>query len=230
MNEQQNQANLPPEAPHTGDSSCGADNVGGYVRRLLILLLIVASAALTIVAMRLFCVVFAGVLLGLFLYRLGKIVETYTPLPYHGSVALVLVILTVSFVGLSYFFGTRVVQHVENLSSQLSGSAQQLVERMEQWSWFDSMTDEMPQLGGKVLAQMDATAVLGGVFSSAASFLTTVLMVLFIGTFLALDPQTYRQGFLVLVPASHRRRTAEVLQRSTRLSGGGPSVDSSPWQ
>jgi predicted PurR-regulated permease PerM len=50
-----------------------------------------------------------------------------------------------------------------------------------------------------------------GVFSTTLGFLVDVVVVLFVGFYLAVQPDLYKNGFLRLVPHAGRIRTSEVL-------------------
>jgi predicted PurR-regulated permease PerM len=181
---------------------------------LLIVLLIVAIAAATVLALRLLCVVFAGVLLGVFLCRLSQAVEQRTPLPYRVSFAVV----SLGLVGFCVAGGCVAIPQIGaqlgDLFSKIQSSVQDLLTRLSEFGWMDQVAEEAPQLGGQVLSNLDAAALLGGAFSSVTGAITATFLVVFIGFFLAFDPETYRRGLLLLVPPRRRRRAAELLENS----------------
>jgi predicted PurR-regulated permease PerM len=48
-------------------------------------------------------------------------------------------------------------------------------------------------------------------FSTAISFIINVVIILFVGLYLVLDPQRYIRGLLALVPSSRRSRVKDIL-------------------
>ena len=64
-----------------------------------------------------------------------------------------------------------------------------------------------------LLARRDAWSRAGGVISTTLGGFGSLFVVLFIGLFVAFDPDLYLCGFLRLMPTRRRRRAAEVLSR-----------------
>ncbi len=197
-----------PSAAGTGGS------LGAYVRRLLVLLLVVAAAAVGVVALRVLCVVFAGVLLGVFLYRLSDEIRRRSPLPYPACFAVVMTLLVGLFAGAGTLAVPRLGAQLRDLSSRLMASLESIVRHLQELGWVNEVAREAPDLGGRLLGSLDAASLLGGVFSSAAAALTAAFLIVFVGCFLAFDPGLYRRGFLLLVPPRHRRRADELLRIS----------------
>lgn len=193
------------------------DGAGGtvseYVRRLLILVLVVAVAAVCVVAMRMLCVVFAGLLFGVFLYRLSTVVQQHTPLSYRASLATVNGTLLGLFAGVGFLLVPRLAAQFGDLSSKVMSSGKELMARLNQSGWMDEVAQQAPQLGSRLLGSLDATSLLGGAFSSLTLALTTGVLILFVGFFLAIDPGLYRRGFLLLVPPLRRQQADELLRK-----------------
>ncbi len=58
---------------------------------------------------------------------------------------------------------------------------------------------------------------IAGVFSTAFGVLAGLLIVLLIGIFFAASPETYRNGFLRLLPVAKRKRVAEVMDETAHV-------------
>lgn len=187
---------------------------GAYVRRLLVLVAVVAAAAVCVVALKMLCVVFAGLLLGVFLYRLSHALQQRTPLPYAVALALVTLASIGLCAGVGLFAVPRLVAQLGDLSSVVVSSVENLLTRLNELGWANEMAREAPQLGGRLLGSLDAASFLGGVFSSATGAVTALFLIAFVGFFLAADPDLYRRGLLLLFPPPRRRRVDELLRKS----------------
>ncbi len=197
--------------PPSSASLTKASDSAGLLRRLSVTGLFVAVSAVFVITLRLWCVVFTGLLLGVFLHRISQAIERRTPLGYRPAVGCVLaagVLLSISAV---YLVAPRFGEQLGDLSSTLTAAAKSMLDRVSQWGWMDNVTNQAPEVGGRMLSGLDTTAILGGVFSSITETATAILLILFVGVCFALDPDLYRRGFLLLIPPDRRKRAAEVL-------------------
>ena len=72
------------------------------------------------------------------------------------------------------------------------------------------MLEQAPSANSALLARADILARIIGFFSTALGIVTTAIIILFVGLYLAADPELYRRGLIHLVPVSKRRRAEEV--------------------
>lgn len=100
-----------------------------------------------------------------------------------------------------------------------SGSSSQRENQSERQSQSDSQSQSesapAPGSGGGGLAAL--RNFVGPFLSSTASALAGIFIVTFIAIYIAVDPVTYREGVLHLVPYRHRKRVREVMQATTRV-------------
>lgn len=190
-------------------------NTGEFVKRFFLLILFGLIVAVFIIALQFWCVVFAGVMLGIFLSRISHYVERLSGASYRISLACVLAASVVLVTASVFLVFPRFFEQLSGLSEQLTSAVDDVVARTKEWSWMDGLADQMPKLSGQLFGSLDATAILGGVFSSVGAAGTAMFLVLFIGLFLAIDPQLYRRGVLLLCPPKHRPRASEVLNASS---------------
>ena len=187
---------------------------GGFTRRVLIVLgLTTAFAALALLlwaAVDVFLVVFAGVLLAVFLRGLADLLHHYTGLPRSWSLAVVGLALA-ALLGLGgWFLASQVAQQFDEFGHSLRAAWGQAQQYLHQYEWgrqaltVTSLDQWMPGRGN-LLGRVS------GVFSTALGALANLLVILFIGIYLAVDPGLYRRGVLHLVPLRGRPRAAEVL-------------------
>lgn len=154
---------------------------------------------------------FAGVLLALFLSRLTEAVERHTPLPRGGAYAAVLVFLAAGIAGAGWLAAPSVSQQVDELSERLPQALGRLAERVQEHRWASQLLERAPDeerlldAGPQVLRS--ATSVL----SSTAGMMAAAVVVLAVGLYLAAQLSLYRRGLLRLVPPDRRPRARQVL-------------------
>src|SRR5690606_6703184 len=93
---------------------------------------------------------------------------------------------------------------------------EQLMKRLSQNSWWNQVFDWMQQKksdGMPMQAVSAATTTATSAVSIAISALGGLVLVLFLGFYFALQPDSYRQGFLALLPSNKQQRAQEVLDQ-----------------
>ncbi len=186
-----------------------------FTRRVLIVLGIVAVAVVLFeVAHAVFGVVlllFLGVLLAVFLDGLARWLSRHTPLARKASVGVVLVVLTALLIGAGWLLGPRIAEQVAALTEAVPRTMERVEAWLRQFNWGEAVVERMPASPGEVLPEN--ASGLGAVttaFSTVLGALVNVVIVLFVGIYLALSPSLYVDGLVRLVPKGHRVRAREV--------------------
>jgi predicted PurR-regulated permease PerM len=160
---------------------------------------------------------FAGVLLGLFLRGSADWLAARTKLPPRWGVAAVCLTLIASMAAFLLLAAPSVGREVEELVRRLPRALDTLRASLEGQSWgrwlLERTRDSAHGVSGR-----DALGRAGGLFSSTAGALASVIVFLFVGLFVALDPETYRDGMLRLVPLHRRARARFVLGRTADIA------------
>jgi len=180
-----------------------------FTRTTLIAVVVLAAVFLWL-AGRLLLLSFAGLLLAIFLRTGAWLISRYTRLS-MGWALLVFVLLLLGGATLAgVLFAPRLAEQARELTERVPQAVSQLTERLRDTTWGDWILDElMPAGGGQEgvgMAQHATTAARG-----LMDFVVAVVLVIFVGLYLAVDPLGYVRGLLRLVPPSRRRRTAEIL-------------------
>ena len=185
-----------------------------FTRRVLVALgltaLFVALGLLLWAAVDVLLVMFAGVLLAVFLRGLSDLVHDATGVPRGWSLALVGLLLAVLLGVGGWFLATQVAQQFDELGRNLRAAWGQARQQLQQYEWGQqaltvSSLDQWTPGRGNLLGRVS------GVFSTTLGVVTNVVVILFIGIYLAVDPELYRRGLLHLVPLRGRDRAGEVL-------------------
>jgi predicted PurR-regulated permease PerM len=177
-------------------------------------LVIIAAvfAALVFVAPDVLLVVFAGVLVAVFLRYGGHWIAERAGLAYQAGLAIFLVGLLLMLVGATVAFAPAVMDQANELFSQIPAAAESLRHWIGSYSWGDALLERAtPQglwsAGGGSAATMAVTSTFGA--------LGNFVIILFIGLYGAIGPDIYRKGFLALMAPSLRPRGEKVLDKAT---------------
>jgi predicted PurR-regulated permease PerM len=162
-------------------------------------------------------VVFAAMLLAVFLDALTRMVRRATHLPRTASLALVLLGLTVGIAGFGWVAGPHAADQAAELSERLPEAMDQLKATIEQEGWGRRLLETTPPPEYLVPTSADFLGRISGVFSSALGAVVNLGLVLVIGFYLTIDPRTYVNGVTALVPAASRSRAEEVLRALGRV-------------
>ncbi len=186
-----------------------------YVRRALVIVGLALAAVLFYkvlrVATAVLLVLFGGVLLAVFLHGLARWLSERTPLPRKGALALVVVVLAGLAVGTGWFLGPRVAGQMAALSDQVPQTIDQIEGWLGQFGWGDAMAERLPDTPGEVLPEgRSVFGTLTTAFSTVLGMLANVLIVLFVGLYLATNPSLYVEGVVRLVPPPKRPRAEDV--------------------
>jgi predicted PurR-regulated permease PerM len=176
--------------------------------------LITALAFLAWVTADALLLVFAGVLLAVFLRGLADILGKLAGLGRNWSLALTLLLLAAVITLAGLYLGAQIAEQLDELGPRLQATWAQARDLVHRYEWGRSLLDARP-IGDLSPDKADWLAhITGGLFSTAAGAIAGLLVTLFIGIYAAAAPRVYRNGLLHLVPARYRQRIAEVLDKA----------------
>ncbi len=158
--------------------------------------------------------VFAGVLFALFLHGIAGWIERHTPLSHGLALAAVLVTLVLLAAAAGWFAAPRVSHQVDRLTETLPRAAARLRDEIHRTRWGDWLLARTSDLGdrlGSASAAPDFLASATGVASATLGALVDLVIVLFLGVYLAAEWRLYRDGLVRLIPPGRRDRAREVL-------------------
>ncbi|PSQ76368.1 MAG: AI-2E family transporter, partial [Bacteroidetes bacterium QH_8_67_23] len=193
--------------------------LSGYTRRVLI----AAGAVVGIVGAvyflwelaRVFLLIFAGVLLAVFVGGLATKLAERTPLPRGAALAVVGGGIVAFFVGIGFLAGPRIAAQSGELAERLPQAVERIRQQLiSQYGWAEPFLKGVPD-PQQVIAGAGSGGLAGGVVgavSTASRVLTDALVVVVLGIYMALAPRLYTNGAVRLVPRGRqRKRTGEVL-------------------
>lgn len=154
--------------------------------------------------------VFAGTMLSVFLLGLGGLLSERTPIPEAWSVVIVLLLLA-ALLGLGgTLLGAEIANQLNELGPRLKDAWETALDQLYRYEWgrmllMDRLPELAPARGGGWVSRIT------GVFSTTLGVVASLLIVLFIGLYGAVAPDTYRNGVLRLIPRPGRPRAGAVL-------------------
>lgn len=164
---------------------------------------------------------FAAILLAIFLRGLADLSRRYTNLSEGWSVLLVSLLLLLIVGGSVALLAPSVAEQVRHLRDELPKSAQQASSYISQFSWGRTLIDQMPS-ADEIIQKIDASTVLsrvGGYFSSTLGALGNFFVTILLAIYLASEPKFYTDGFVKLFPKNVRTRTHEILDAIGEMLG-----------
>lgn len=172
---------------------------------LVVVILFVWYAANTLL------VIFAGILLAVFLNALSDYLRRLLPVSPVIATAIVIVALVGLAVAGIWLLSPRIAQQAAALVENLPRAIDEIAIR-SQYSGIGSQLRELvPQFEDIIRRAGGLMAPASWVFSTTVGLITRLVIILFVGIYVAFDPQRYIHGLLLLTPPEKRGRASDVL-------------------
>ena len=155
--------------------------------------------------------VFAGVLFAVFLRGIASLIHRNLGAGESLSLAVTVVLLLGVVGGTGWLLVPRVAEQARDMRQTLPAATERLkveLARTEAGRW---VLEQVPTREALVPRQGDMIARITGVFSTALSAVVALIVMFFVGLYLAAQPRMYVEGTLRLVPPAGRPRGREVL-------------------
>lgn len=156
---------------------------------------------------------FAAVMVGVFFRGIADFIARHTPLSAKWSLLIVILLISTG----SYFSFKLMAPAVAEQLDQLSGAIPKATQDMKSWllqyQWGRQILEDGSINGFSQERAMGIFTRATGALSTLAHIIGMSFVVLFIGIYLAWSPETYRSGFLHLIPIHRRKRLSEVMGR-----------------
>jgi len=181
--------------------------IGGVV--LLLVVLVVGIAYAFDVLM----LAFVGLLFAIFLRTVSDFIDRRTSVGNRASFAAGLLLVVGVFVGVGWFLVPRVAEQADDLRRTLPKSVEQLSLQLNEYEWGRWVMDQVPASANLIPQRRDLLTRITGVVSTTLEAIGVVVVVFFIGMYLAAQPGMYIRGVARLVPPPGRGRAMEVMGR-----------------
>lgn len=192
-----------------------------YKRRLFLAVGLIAF----LIVLATFVKATLGILLLLFLCALIAIglrgisnwIAKHTPLPDTVTLPLTVFFIVALIFGMVLLVGSRLAAEFSALGDTLEDALAKLEEQLLQYPWGEDFVRQVPtteEVGQQILdGNIDLFTRVTGIFSTTLSFLSSVIIVVFISLFLAAQPGVYKDNFLRLIPLAKRDRVRQTLSQ-----------------
>lgn len=156
--------------------------------------------------------IFGGVLMGVLLDGVACRIAGWTRMPRWVALALVCLLAVGAVVGLGFWLGPALTEHVEGLREQVAIAWQELLVWVRARPWGPEALEQLSQLELSSLL----TPGVGGWLSTTAGTVALLLLMVVFGVYFAVAPELYMQGLSTLLPIEHRPRALGLMREIGR--------------
>lgn len=155
--------------------------------------------------------VFLGILLGAMLDGMADLLARYLRLSRKPAVLASVLILLLLVLATGWFIGPRLGEQMTELSEKIPEAAGRIQDMIMKTSWGKAMINMAPSAKEAMPSAPDIIGYVTGFFSSTFTFISNLVIMIFIGIYLAINPGLYIDNFIMLFPPSKRERARTVL-------------------
>ncbi|MFN4087674.1 MAG: AI-2E family transporter [Alphaproteobacteria bacterium] len=182
-------------------------------RTVSLLVLAVAFAALVALAPDVLLLVFAGILIGIFLQGGGSWIAAKLGIGYRWGLAAFGLAVAAAFVVSAMLAAPALIEQFNELWRRVPEAAQKLAARIEEYSWGPRLMEaispgDFMSARGRGMAASALTSTIG--------MLAGFVLILFIGVYIAVNPRLYLRGVRALVAPSLRPRAEAAVRDAVR--------------
>lgn len=156
--------------------------------------------------------VFGAVLIAVLLRAVTNAIASHTPV--HGNWAFAGAVLAVILLlgAASWLVGSEVQAQIADLTGRLPEAWKAFQERFGHSEWMQQIAEQVQ--GGASGGGGGMLARIGGALGAILGATTDLIIIIFGGFYLALNPGLYRRGIVMLVPKSRHDQAAQALDAS----------------
>lgn len=155
---------------------------------------------------------FAAILLAIFLRGLSDYINKYLKIRDGWAVLIVSVLLVIFLGGAITLLAPSVARQVDNLRVTLPASAASVAEYIGHYSWGQALISQMPSTTEVIdaLTSIGFLSGVGGIFTQTIGAVGNFFLVILLAIYLAAEPRFYAVGFTKLFPISSREHVMGV--------------------
>lgn len=204
----------PPHRDHGQEEASTAPVQHSFARRVTIVygigLIFMVAIAIVWVAAEVLLLVFAGTLVAIMLSAVSRLLVQHLGIPRPVALGVVLGTLFSTLVLGGYFFAPRIAGQIGELSEMIPRAIGSVEQFLRSKSWGREVMDQVPAVGDMVNNSSQLLDRAKTLFSGAFGAITNLIIILFVGVYLAAQPHVYINSILKLLPIKRRPRGREV--------------------
>lgn len=177
-------------------------------RSVSLLVLVLVLGALLLLVPDVLLIVFAGILLAVFLQGGGHWIARKLGIADGWGIGLFLFGVAAALLAFGLAVAPAIAEQVDELTLRIPEAFEVFRQRIEEYSWGSTILDRLTPAS---LASAQSGTVAMSAVSSTFGALGNFVIILFIGLYGALDPMVYRRGLSLLLAPSIRERSDQVL-------------------
>lgn len=155
--------------------------------------------------------IFAGVLLAVFLCGLTDLLARATGLGRRLALAFVCLALLIALGVAGWFTASTLAEQAHQFNRELPEAVRNLREKLQEYPWGTWVAEELQQVRASAEDGEKALSRAAGAASVVVDAVTGTVVVVFLALFLAIDPELYKRLLVRLVPVAHRKRARETI-------------------
>ncbi len=188
-----------------------------YVQKVMIAvavcLVTVALAALLYFTFDVLLLLFAAILLAIFLRGVSDIVNSKLKMGDGWAVLFVSILLVAVLGGAIALLTPSVAEQIGKLRVTLPQSAESVADYISHYGWGQAIISQLPNTSDVInaLTSVGFLSGVGGIFTQTIGAVGNFFLVVLLAIYLASEPRFYAEGFTKLFPIGVRPRAVEVL-------------------
>lgn len=199
-------------------SNRGADqtDLRNYANRVLVVLglgaLVLTLLYLLHDILDALLLLFAGILLAVALDGLARLISRLVRIPRLWSLALIFVLAPAALIAFGWLAGPRVADQTAQLLDYIPSAVESAKELLRQVDWMSGILNRLPSPDQLIQPGAGLLGRIPGIFTSAMGAIMGTVLIVFIAVFLSLEPASYLDNALRLVPVNNRERARQVAE------------------
>lgn len=170
---------------------------------------VVGAAVLAVYISQSLLVIFGGLVFAAMIDGGARLLGRYLPLPRMLRIFIVLALAVLFFIWLSFYAGDQIAQQ----AAQLPAIIQTQTEILFRWAQENGLGIEVADLQAIVGQVMSGVGTLTRVLTGIAGWMTSAILIIIIGLYVALEPNLYERGVEWMAPRHQRKDLRITLNR-----------------
>ena len=179
------------------------------LKKAVVWLGLIVAMALTVLLIQPLLVIFAGLVFAAMLDGGVRLLGRVLPIGRGWRLLIVVVLVTAFLLGTFYLTGVQLVEQVTQLRDTVQGQSQKVVG----WLTSKGVMPGASDINGALHQALGSVGKITSYVGSALGVLTTIVFILVLGLFFAMEPRIYERGLQWMVPTDSRAEFTKTIER-----------------